>query len=91
MDANRQPTQRLRTTFRLIVLVSTALQACAHFLILRLRRRVSTLGRAQWLHRWCAKALHRLGIELRPDGEFPSRGLLVANHLGYLDILVLSA
>jgi 1-acyl-sn-glycerol-3-phosphate acyltransferase len=91
MDANHQPTQRLRTTFRLIVLVSTALQACGHFLILRLRRPLSTLARAQWLHRWCAKALHRLGIELQPDGEFPSRGLLVANHLGYLDILVLSA
>jgi 1-acyl-sn-glycerol-3-phosphate acyltransferase len=52
---------------------------------------MSTRERAQWLHHWCAKALHRLRIELHPDGEFPSRGLLVANHLGYLDILVLSA
>jgi 1-acyl-sn-glycerol-3-phosphate acyltransferase len=91
MDANHHPTQRLRTTLRLAILVSTALQACAYFLVLRLQGPVSTLQRAQWLHRWCAKALYRLDIELQPEGAFPSRGLLVANHLGYLDILVLSA
>jgi len=81
----------LRTALRLAVLISTALQGCAHFLGLRLRGEVSTLQRAHWLHRWCATAIHRLGIELQPEGAFPSHGLLVANHLGYLDVLVLSA
>ena len=83
--------QTLRSAFRLAILVATALQGCAHFLALRLRGKVSTLERARWLHLWCARALHRLQIELQREGEFPSRGLLVANHLGYLDILVLSA
>jgi lyso-ornithine lipid O-acyltransferase len=91
MKSSHSPTQRLRTAFRLVILISTALQGCAHFLVLRLRGKVSTLKRAQWLHRWCLRAIHRLGIELQPEGAFPSRGLLVANHLGYLDILVLSA
>jgi 1-acyl-sn-glycerol-3-phosphate acyltransferase len=91
MKLGHSPTQRLRTAFRLVVLISTALQGCVHFLALRLWGKLSTLERAQWLHGWCAKALHRLGIELQPQGAFPSRGLLVANHLGYLDILVLSA
>jgi 1-acyl-sn-glycerol-3-phosphate acyltransferase len=91
MKPGHIPTQRLRTASRLVVLISTALQGCAHFVVLRARSRISTRERAQWLHRWCAKALHRLGIELQPQGAFPSRGLLVANHLGYLDILVLSA
>jgi|HubBroStandDraft_6_1064221.scaffolds.fasta_scaffold51449_3 1-acyl-sn-glycerol-3-phosphate acyltransferase len=91
MKLGPSPSQPLRSAFRLAVLVSTALQGCAHFLVLRLRGKVSTIERAQWLHRWCATALRRLGIELRPEGEFPSCGLLVANHLGYLDILVLSA
>lgn len=91
MKPGHSPTSTPRTTLRLAILISTALQGCAHFLVLRLRGRVSTVERAQWLHRWCAKAIRRLGIELRPQGEFPSRGLLVANHLGYLDILVLSA
>src|SRR5580704_17076577 len=91
MSPGQNPTQCLRTAFRLIVLISTALQGCAHFLVLRVRGRISTRDRAQWLHHWCAKALHRLGIELQLQGAFPSRGLLVANHLGYLDVLVLSA
>lgn len=91
MNPGRRPTQSLRTALRLVILISTALQGCAHFLALRTRRKVSTLERAQWLHRWCALAIHRLGIALQPEGVFPSRGLLVANHLGYLDILVLSA
>jgi len=89
--SGHSPAQSLRTALRLAILISTALQGCAHFLILRLRGKVSTSERARWLHRWCAKAIHRLGIELEPDGKFPPRGLLVANHLGYLDVLVLSA
>ena len=32
-----------------------------------------------------------LGIEIVRDGRFPSRGLLVSNHLSYLDILAFSA
>jgi 1-acyl-sn-glycerol-3-phosphate acyltransferase len=91
MKPGYSPTQSLRTALRLVVLVSTALQGCAHFLVLRTRGKVFTLERAQWLHRWCLTAIRRLGIELQPEGAFPSRGLLVANHLGYLDILVLSA
>ena len=91
MKPGHRPTQSLRTALRLAVLISTALQGCAHFLVLRMRNRVSTPQRAQWLHRWCLAAIRRLKIELQPNGEFPSRGLLVANHLGYLDILVLSA
>jgi 1-acyl-sn-glycerol-3-phosphate acyltransferase len=91
MKPGHSAIQSLRTALRLAVLIGTALQACGHFFVLRLRGKVSTLERAQWLHRWCAIAIHRLGIALQPEGEFPSRGLLVANHLGYLDVLVLSA
>ncbi|MFZ0285278.1 MAG: lysophospholipid acyltransferase family protein [Terriglobales bacterium] len=83
--------QGLRTAFRLAVLISTALQGCAHFIVLGVGGKLSTLERAEWLHDWCAIAIHRLGIEIQRDGVFPSRGLLVANHLSYLDILVLSA
>lgn len=91
MKPGPSPTQTLRTSLRLVILISTALQGCAHFLVLRLQSGISTVDRAHWLHCWCAKALDRLGIELHAEGAFPSRGLLVANHLGYLDILVLSA
>ena len=47
--------------------------------------------RAQWLHRWCGFLLRRLSIEVQVRGEIPARGLVVSNHLSYLDILVFSA
>jgi 1-acyl-sn-glycerol-3-phosphate acyltransferase len=53
--------------------------------------RNSHAERAQWLHRWCAFLLRRLSIELRVSGQFPERGLVVSNHLSYLDILVFAA
>ncbi len=80
-----------RTVFRLLLFLSTAVQGCVHFVLLRARRRLSEEERAQWLHRWCSAALQRLGISVQADGEFPQHGLLVSNHLSYLDILVFSA
>ncbi|MBZ5572688.1 MAG: 1-acyl-sn-glycerol-3-phosphate acyltransferase [Acidobacteriia bacterium] len=76
---------------RLLVLLSTALEGCAQFLLLRFRGSPSTAERARWLHGACASALRRLGIDIAAEGRFPSHGLLVANHLSYLDILVFSA
>jgi 1-acyl-sn-glycerol-3-phosphate acyltransferase len=49
------------------------------------------MTRAQWLHKWCLTALHRLGVDPQHEGALPLRGLIVANHLSYLDILLLSA
>ncbi|HMO65577.1 MAG TPA: lysophospholipid acyltransferase family protein [Verrucomicrobiota bacterium] len=47
--------------------------------------------RAAWLQ-WAARCtLRGLGVAARHHGAPPSRGLLVCNHLGYLDIPVLAA
>jgi lyso-ornithine lipid O-acyltransferase len=80
-----------RAVYRLLLFLSTAVQGCIHFVLLRSRRRLSEAERAEWLHRWCSAALQRLGIGVRAEGEFPQNGLLVSNHLSYLDILVFSA
>jgi len=48
-------------------------------------------GRAAWLHRWCRFACRVLGIRVTTHGSMPSFGLLVSNHLSYLDIIVLSS
>jgi 1-acyl-sn-glycerol-3-phosphate acyltransferase len=48
-------------------------------------------ARARWLQRACQRALQVLHLELCVSGPVPRKGLLVCNHLGYLDILVLSA
>jgi 1-acyl-sn-glycerol-3-phosphate acyltransferase len=46
---------------------------------------------AAWLHQSCARGLSAINVHLSTSGDFPSRGLIVSNHLSYLDILVFSA
>jgi 1-acyl-sn-glycerol-3-phosphate acyltransferase len=47
--------------------------------------------RAMWLQQSSRRLLRVFRIETRFTGDIPSGGLLVCNHLSYLDILVLSA
>src|SRR5216110_1322260 len=48
-------------------------------------------ARAAWLHVWCRFACRVLGIHVTSRGSMPRSGLLVCNHLSYLDIIVLSS
>jgi 1-acyl-sn-glycerol-3-phosphate acyltransferase len=48
-------------------------------------------AQARWLQQACSRLLHVLGIKAQVFGSIPGRGLLVCNHLSYLDILVLAA
>lgn len=47
--------------------------------------------RAEWLHSCCRDVLAALGIRLRVVGAPPQRGLVVSNHLSYLDIAAYAA
>jgi 1-acyl-sn-glycerol-3-phosphate acyltransferase len=47
--------------------------------------------RAHWLQFVCRQGLRVFGVELAVTGAVPSRGFMVCNHLGYLDILTISA
>lgn len=82
---------RCRAIWRFLVLIETSLQAAFEFAANRVHGPVSLRRRAEWLHRSCLKAVTRLGISLDVHGPFPNRGLLVCNHLSYVDILALSA
>jgi len=55
------------------------------------RREQRWLLRATWLSKWCRLACRVLGIHVNCPGAMPSAGLLVSNHLSYLDIIVFSA
>jgi 1-acyl-sn-glycerol-3-phosphate acyltransferase len=55
------------------------------------RRDRRLAARAAWLHRWSGFACRVLGIRVTKHGSMPSSGLLVSNHLSYLDIVVLSS
>jgi 1-acyl-sn-glycerol-3-phosphate acyltransferase len=48
-------------------------------------------ARAVWLRRTARRFLRVFGLEPQISGAIPSSGLLVCNHLSYLDILVLAA
>lgn len=47
--------------------------------------------RAGWMSRASRKCLRALGVSTRLEGSLPQSGILAANHLGYLDILLLGS
>ncbi len=57
----------------------------------RIRGPISLLERAQWLHQSSSRILNALGIRTTVRGRPPTQGLVVANHLSYLDIAILSS
>ncbi len=58
---------------------------------LAVKRPATREQRADWLHRFCARALRDLGIEVRVVGAYPERGAVISNHLSYVDIVVFAA
>lgn len=54
-------------------------------------RKNKRYARAAWLHRTSRRHLRIFGCTITTTGAIPRTGLLVSNHLSYLDILVLSA
>src|ERR1700748_3306534 len=55
---------------------------------LAVKRPATREQRADWLHRFCARAMKGMGIEISVSGAFPERGAVISNHLSYLDIVV---
>jgi 1-acyl-sn-glycerol-3-phosphate acyltransferase len=58
---------------------------------MRLRGPMTLERRARWVQATARGILSGLGIHYTVEGQPPTRGLVVSNHLSYLDILVLSA
>ena len=58
---------------------------------MRLRGPMALERRALWLQASARSILISLGIESQVEGQPPACGLVVANHLSYLDILIISA
>ena len=51
----------------------------------------SRTRRAVFLQRHCRRALKMFRLQPQVDGTVPTRGLLISNHLSYLDILLISS
>lgn len=80
--------RRLRRAVALVVVLAGIV---LYFLWLRLRGRMTLVRRALWLQDASRRVLWSFGVEVQANGQPPACGLMVANHLSYLDILVLCA
>jgi lyso-ornithine lipid O-acyltransferase len=56
-----------------------------------LPRNASRAECAEWLHETCARATRAMNLQLEIVGQAPTHGLVVSNHLSYLDIAVYSS
>lgn len=81
----------LRAARRAVALGSLLIFCFARSLVLRLFRPDTLERRAQWLHESAVLVLKRMRVEVRITGTPPADGLLVSNHISYLDILTFGA
>jgi 1-acyl-sn-glycerol-3-phosphate acyltransferase len=82
-----------RVLLRLAGLAGTlGLTALDFFLTVRLLGRTESIhARARWMQRTARRLARALHIEVTVRGQPPGRGLLVSNHLGYTDLIVLGS
>jgi 1-acyl-sn-glycerol-3-phosphate acyltransferase len=83
-------TRFLRASGRLLALSWVALTSAAAFIALPAHR-CDLFSRGRWLQCVCRRAVRALGIDCRSFGRPPRGRLVLANHLSYVDILVLAA
>ncbi len=81
----------LRRIRRAVALVVTLGLIILRFWLLRLRGPLTLERRAVWVQKSARMVLTSLGVQYKVEGCPPTRGLVVSNHLSYIDILVLSA
>lgn len=59
--------------------------------VARRRGPITLERRARWMQTSARRALDALAVQVRVEGQLPSHGLVVSNHLSYLDIAIFSA
>ena len=75
----------VRSVLRTVQLVGYFVRFGTELLV---KRPSTQQARADWLHRFCARAMKGLGIAVSVTGEFPDGGVVISNHVSYLDIIV---
>ncbi len=84
----RRQLRRVRRTYRFF---AGLLRGRAKFLRLEASSPVPPETRVRLLQDWCRNSLAALEVKVAVEGIPPTSGLLVSNHLSYLDILVYSS
>lgn len=78
----------VRTIRRAIMLAFVLVLCIPRLWLYRLRGPLTLERRARWGHATGRQILAAMGIRAKVKGRLPQRGLLVSNHLSYLDILI---
>ncbi|MGA2654186.1 MAG: lysophospholipid acyltransferase family protein [Terracidiphilus sp.] len=81
----------MRATRRAVTLGLLLVYCLFRSLLSRLTGPDTPQRRAQWNHSSAKLVLSALGVRLKITGNPPARGLLVSNHLSYLEVLVYGA
>lgn len=83
----------LRAAARSVGLLSVFGAAAIHYALTVpfIPKRSRLRGRALWLQRWSRHCARAIGMRIEQHGTAPSSGMIVSNHLSYLDILAFSA
>jgi len=76
---------------RAVALATQIILCIIRFQLLRLDGPRTLERRAYWVQQTARAMLKSLDITYKVEGQPPTRGLVVCNHLSYIDILVLSA
>jgi lyso-ornithine lipid O-acyltransferase len=76
---------------RAVALAFSLALVIIRYWLLHLRGSLILERRALWVQQSARLLLFALGIHYRVEGRAPTHGLVVSNHLSYLDILILSA
>lgn len=83
----------IRSAWRLTLFLVIAGLALLHatWLALMERKLPPTTRRARWLRRWSTFVLPFIGVSVELRGRAPDGGMLVCNHVSYLDMPALTA
>jgi 1-acyl-sn-glycerol-3-phosphate acyltransferase len=81
----------LRRFRRAVTLAVALVLVVLRFWLARLRGPMTLERRALWLRTAASTVLAALGIRYSVEGRPATHGLVVSNHLSYLDVLILSA
>jgi lyso-ornithine lipid O-acyltransferase len=80
-----------RAVRRAVALGLTLAVCVLRYWLGRLRGPYTLERRALWMHDAARLTMRSMGIRSTVEGPLPTHGLIVANHLSYLDIVILSA
>jgi 1-acyl-sn-glycerol-3-phosphate acyltransferase len=81
----------MRACRRAVALAFIVFSSILRFWLMSLSGPRTLERRAAWLQKTCLAVLRSMGIQHKVEGCPPTRGLVVANHLSYLDIVILGA